>query len=89
VEIEYANPALPGPLGYVDNISHYLRLNGDEYRGVIQRAIRQENSTTHNELPDLAPTSVASRGSLAAYLGASAWKRLKAVPRCSNHGDKI
>ena len=31
----------------------------------------------HNELPDLAPTSVAFRGGLVAHLGASAWKRLK------------
>jgi hypothetical protein len=38
---------------------------------------------------DLAPSSVASRGSLVAHLGASAWKRLKAVPRCGNHGDEI
>jgi hypothetical protein len=43
----------------------------------------------HNELPDLAPNSVASRGSLVAHLGASAWKRLKTVPRCGNHGDEI
>jgi hypothetical protein len=41
------------------------------------------------ELPDLAPSSVASRGSLVAHLGASAWKRLKAVPRCGNHSGEI
>jgi hypothetical protein len=35
------------------------------------------------------PSSVASGGSLVAHLGASAWKRLKVVPRCGNHGDEI
>ena len=74
------------------------RKSGDlNYRGVIQKSLlprefchfHYTRGMHHNELPDLAPSSVASRGSLVAHLGASAWKRLKAVPRYGNYGDEI